>query len=158
MFHPNRSNPLLATRMREGADQVTGCLLFSTEPDAEALVVGLVEMGADTGVFAPVLPLGRAQAEALAEASIAIDELMDDAISLIGIAADRLQTFLEATADDDPYQVWVVLATTGRHVLPDIALHGPRRTWATVALENGVHPRVVQERLGHSNIATAFQI
>jgi integrase len=37
-------------------------------------------------------------------------------------------------------------------------LHGLRHTWATIALEQGVHPRVVQERLGHSNIAITLQI
>jgi integrase len=40
-----------------------------------------------------------------------------------------------------------------KYGLPAIPLHGLRHTWATIALENGVHPRVVQERLGHSNIA-----
>ena len=34
-----------------------------------------------------------------------------------------------------------------KHGLPDIPLHGLRHTWATIALERGVHPRVVQERL-----------
>ncbi len=28
-----------------------------------------------------------------------------------------------------------------------------RWAWATLALEQGIHPRVVQERLGHSAIA-----
>ena len=37
--------------------------------------------------------------------------------------------------------------------LPRIPLHGLRHTWATLAMRSGVHPRVVQERLGHSNIA-----
>lgn len=37
--------------------------------------------------------------------------------------------------------------------LPRIPLHGLRHTWATLAMSAGVHPRVVQERLGHSNIA-----
>ena len=80
---------LLATRLREGIGQVLGCLLFSTEPHADALVVGLEGMHRDTGVFTPVVPLSRAQAEALTEAGIAIDELIDDATSLIGIAAGR---------------------------------------------------------------------
>lgn len=40
--------------------------------------------------------------------------------------------------------------------LPRLPLHGLRHTWATLAMRNGVHPRVVQERLGHSNIAVTL--
>ena len=44
-----------------------------------------------------------------------------------------------------------------RHHVPPIPLHGLRHTWATLALQMDVHPRVVQERLGHSNIAITLQ-
>ena len=40
---------------------------------------------------------------------------------------------------------------------PHLTIHGLRHTWATLALEGGVHPRVVQERLGHSTIAVTLQ-
>jgi integrase len=33
-----------------------------------------------------------------------------------------------------------------------IRLHDLRHTHATLALQAGVHPRVVQERMGHANI------
>jgi integrase len=36
--------------------------------------------------------------------------------------------------------------------LPTIRLHDLRHGWATLALQAGVHPKVVQERLGHANI------
>jgi integrase len=39
-----------------------------------------------------------------------------------------------------------------------ITLQGLRHTWATLALEKGIHPRVVQERLGHSTIAITLGI
>ena len=39
-----------------------------------------------------------------------------------------------------------------RHKLPTIRLHDLRHTAATLALTAGVHPKVVQERLGHANI------
>jgi integrase len=37
--------------------------------------------------------------------------------------------------------------------LPAIRLHDLRHGWATLALQAGVHPKVVQERLGHANIS-----
>jgi integrase len=42
--------------------------------------------------------------------------------------------------------------------LPRITLHGLRHTWATLALAAGVHPKVVQERLGHSVIAVTLDL
>src|SRR5262249_46863073 len=42
--------------------------------------------------------------------------------------------------------------------LPPIRLHDLRHTWATLALESGVHPKVVQERLGHANISITLDI
>ncbi len=36
--------------------------------------------------------------------------------------------------------------------LPTIPLKNLRHTWATLALQAGEHPKVVQERLGHSSI------
>lgn len=40
-----------------------------------------------------------------------------------------------------------------RYGLPRVRLHDLRHTWATLALQAGVHPKVVSERLGHSNIS-----
>jgi integrase len=37
--------------------------------------------------------------------------------------------------------------------LPKIRLHDLRHGWATMALASGVHPKVVQERLGHASIS-----
>ena len=36
--------------------------------------------------------------------------------------------------------------------LPEIRFHDLRHTAATLMLQNGVHPKIVQERLGHSTI------
>jgi integrase len=37
--------------------------------------------------------------------------------------------------------------------LPDIRVHDLRHTYASIALQAGVHVKVVSERLGHSNVA-----
>ena len=81
---------LLETRLNAGrADQVFGCLLLATEPDAEALGVGLTHMVRTDGVFVPVLPLGRDQAFAIADAATELADFADDATALIGLAADQ---------------------------------------------------------------------
>ena len=45
-----------------------------------------------------------------------------------------------------------------RHEMPYLSVHGLRHTWATLALQAGVHPKIVQERLGHSTIAITLDI
>ena len=42
---------------------------------------------------------------------------------------------------------------TKRLGLPPIRFHDQRHTSATLALADGQHPKIVQERLGHSNIS-----
>ncbi len=41
---------------------------------------------------------------------------------------------------------------------PKIRLHDLRHGWATMALSAGVHPKVVQERLGHANIGITLNV
>ena len=42
--------------------------------------------------------------------------------------------------------------------LPKIRLHDLRHTHATLALQAGVHPKVVQERLGHATISITLDV
>jgi integrase len=42
--------------------------------------------------------------------------------------------------------------------LPHITFHDMRHTWATLALQAGVHPKVVSERLGHSSVAFTLDV
>lgn len=42
--------------------------------------------------------------------------------------------------------------------LPKIRLHDLRHTHATLALQAGVHPKVVQERLGHATISVTLDV
>jgi integrase len=43
--------------------------------------------------------------------------------------------------------------TLKRAGLPNIRFHDLRHTAATLMLKEGIHPKVVQERLGHSRIS-----
>ena len=45
-----------------------------------------------------------------------------------------------------------------RRELPHLSFDGLPHTWATSALEAGVHPKVVQERLGHSTISVTLDL
>jgi integrase len=45
-----------------------------------------------------------------------------------------------------------------RLALPTVPLHALRHTWATLALTAGVHPKVVQERLGHATISITLDV
>ena len=45
-----------------------------------------------------------------------------------------------------------------RHAMPYLSVHGLRHSWATLALQAGVHPKIVQERLGHSTISITLDI
>jgi integrase len=45
-----------------------------------------------------------------------------------------------------------------RHGLPQIRLHDLRHSHATHLLAAGVHPKIAQERLGHSNIGITLDL
>jgi len=42
--------------------------------------------------------------------------------------------------------------------LSPLTIHGLRHTWATLALKAGIHPKLVQERLGHANVGITLDI
>jgi integrase len=42
--------------------------------------------------------------------------------------------------------------------LPRLRLHDLRHTWATFALQAGIHPKIVSERLGHTKIAITLDL
>jgi integrase len=98
-------------------------------------------------------------------------------IDLPQVAIDALHRHREAMAAEGFGQVkWVFCNTRGGPLrrshfhkqvfkrllkkanLPDIRFHDLRHTSATLLLSAGVHPKVVQERLGHSQISITLDI
>lgn len=67
-----------------------------------------------------------------------------------------------AQPDGDHYHPEAVSKVFDRRVarwrLPRITFHDTRHTWATLALQAGVHPKVVSERLGHSSVAFTLDV
>jgi integrase len=67
-----------------------------------------------------------------------------------------------AQPDGAPYHPEAVSKVFDRRVarwrLPRITFHDTRHTWATLALQAGVHPKVVSERLGHSSVAFTLDV
>lgn len=66
------------------------------------------------------------------------------------------------TIDGEPLHPAVVSKRfrdlVARSSLPRIRLHDLRHTYATLALQSGVHPKIVSERLGHSTIALTLDV
>jgi integrase len=76
----------------------------------------------------------------------------------VGEAWDDSHDLVFTQADGTPVHPDRWTRQFQRHVarlgLPELrGPHSLRHTWATLALEAGVHPKVVSERLGHSTIA-----
>ena len=80
---------LLNTRLNEGAGQVLGCVLVDGPVDAAAFATGLTGMTRPSGVFTPVLPLERDQAQALVDAGVSLFDVVDNATALVEVAASR---------------------------------------------------------------------
>lgn len=67
----------------------------------------------------------------------------------------------ELRGPNDVTARWSRLAAKAREHFsdfPNITLKGLRHTHATLLLQAGVNPKIVQERLGHSNISTTLDI
>jgi integrase len=84
---------------------------------------------------------------------------LDDAAKWIAWADDG---HVFTREDGAPWQPDRVTKRFGEAVaavdVPRIRLHDLRHTWATLALRAGVHPKVVQERLGHSTISITMDV
>jgi integrase len=108
---------------------------------------------------------GRGRAVALP--SLVVEELRrhrsEQAQELLrlGIGLSE-EAYVVAQADGRPLQPNSIthefVRIIGQSALPAIRFHDLRHTHATQLLAAGVHPKVAQERLGHSTIATTMDL
>jgi integrase len=99
--------------------------------------------------------------------AIAVDELrahrtkQAEALLKVGIRLCE-DTFVVAQGDGGPFQprslTHAFEAFIARLNLPRLRFHDLRHTHATAMLKGKVHPKIVQERLGHSTIAITLDI
>ncbi len=86
-------------------------------------------------------------------------QALDKAMADIKIQESDL---IFSTYDNKPWRpntisrAWV--ATAKRAGVKVIRFHDARHTHASLMLKQGIHPKVVQERLGHSTISTTLDI
>jgi integrase len=84
-----------------------------------------------------------------------------EAVLKLGIRLSE-NNFVVAHADASPFQprslTHAFQLFLAKHKLPRVRLHDLRHSHATAMLKNKVHPKVVQERLGHSTIAITMDI
>jgi integrase len=105
---------------------------------------------------------------AIALPALAVDELrrlkneQADDLLLLGLRQDA-QTLVCGQADGKPLQPRSLTHEFTRLVarlrdLPKVRFHDLRHSHATQLLLAGVHPKVAQERLGHSTITTTLDL
>jgi integrase len=123
----------------------------------------LVPLGAEVIVSEPKTARGRRR--------IALDPVTIEALK--GHAARQADEqsacdawdetgYIFTTIDGQPLDPHRTSKAFERHLraaaLPRIPLHGPRHTYATLALSSGVNPRIVSGRSGHSTVALTLDI
>jgi integrase len=130
--------------------------LVRTKGEGAKLVEGTTKTGKSR-----IVELDRRTVEALrryrvARASLDLRLARDDALIFGTLEGGHRhperfsRTFSEALAR--------CVRDLGDETPPPIRVHDLRHGWATMALEAGVHPRVVQEQLGHTNISITLGI
>ena len=81
------------------------------------------------------------------------------AAGLLGACPDDVVFAEESGVPYHPQRIRVLFAKACKQAaVPVITLHALRHTMATAALQAGIHPKIVQERLGHSTIAMTLDI
>jgi integrase len=153
----------LHTGMRRG--ELAGLRWKDVDLDDGTLTVAQQRTNANHEVVIAA-PKGRSQRQiVLAPATVAAlrqhrAEQLRERLALSEAWADTGYIFVEEAGQ--PYHPHSYLTmfrrACARADVPPIRLHDLRHTMATLALQAGVHPKVVQEQLGHSAINVTMDV
>lgn len=146
-------------------DLIRGTLSVTSQrtTDADARVV----TKAPKGTSRRTIDLGTGTVEALRRHRIAQKaEALQLGLLLLadgrGYAADEDGGYVLTREDGDPYHPQFLTEQFQRAArsagVPVIRLHDARHSCATLALSAGIHPKVVQQLLGHSSWATTMDL
>jgi integrase len=80
----------------------------------------------------------------------------------LGLGAAQPDDLVFSTIEGNPLHPGLFTDNFDRRVkaagVPRIRFHDVRHTFATLALSAGIHPKVVQERLGHSSVGITLDL
>jgi integrase len=156
---------LAATGLRRG--EVLGLTWRDLDAAAGRLVIArawVTTVGGETSLQAPKTARGRCQV-ALDGATVAAlkawrSQQVTERLALGAAYADNDLIFCRA--DGVPYSPGYISAQFKAQAkaagLPTIRLHDLRHTHASLMLQQGVHPKVVSERLGHGSTAFTMDV
>lgn len=151
---------LATTGMRHG--EALGLRWLWVDFDDRSLSI-VTSLGSVDGVLVESVPKtrsGRRRLDLDNDTAAVLKALRDErAATEGGIDPD---SFVFADAHGAPLRPATVSAAFDRLVaaagLPRIRLHDLRHTYATLAVEAGMHPEILTERLGHSSVATTLDM
>lgn len=154
---------LCTTGMRRG--EVLGLHWRDIDLDGGRVSVQrqLVEVNYETSLVPPKTDKGR-RPIALDKTTVAVlrQHRQRQSKERVEFAVVDVPTFVFTHADGRPLQPQNVSQSferiARRQKLPAIRLHDLRHTAATLALEAGVHPKIVSERLGHVGIQITLDL
>jgi integrase len=144
----------LTTGMRRG--EIAGLRWEDVDLDASRLSIrqALVVVGAyDVQVSEPKTARSRR--------NVALDSAT---VAALRALYEQIPTseYVFARDDGTPFHPDYLSAAFGRHAkragMPRISFHDLRHTYATMALQAGVHPKVVSERIGHASVAITLDV
>ncbi len=151
---------LATTGMRRG--EALGLRWRWVDLDDRSLSI-VTSLGSVDGVLVESVPKtrsGRRRLDLDDDTAAVLKALRDERIAIEGgIDPD---SFVFADVHGAPLRPATVSAAFDRLVaaagLPRIRLHDLRHTYATLAVEAGMHPEILTERLGHSSVATTLDM